>query len=68
MTDDDRIDWSLTTWDGNRRRQAEVFGALSFREKMEALEHMGEVAELFARIRISATGLRPTRSLRPRNR
>lgn len=51
MTDEDRIDWSLTTWDGNRRRQRDGFRALPFREKVEALERMAEVAALFARIR-----------------
>lgn len=55
MTDDEGIDWSLTTWEGNRRRQGETFRALSFREKVEALERMSEVAALFARIRTSAT-------------
>ena len=42
------IDWSLTTFEGNRRRQHEAFRALSFREKLVRLEQMGEVARIFA--------------------
>ncbi|MGH2570884.1 MAG: hypothetical protein ACRDGR_06640 [bacterium] len=42
------IDWSVTTWEGNRRRQHREFQALSFREKMEVIEQMGEVEALFA--------------------
>ncbi len=50
----DGIDWSLTTWEGNRRRQREAFRALTFRQKVEALERMAEVAALFARSRAGA--------------
>jgi hypothetical protein len=42
------IDWSVTTWEGNRRRQHREFRALSFREKMEVIEQMGDVEALFA--------------------
>jgi hypothetical protein len=42
------IDWSVTTWEGNRRRQHREFRALPFREKMEIIERMGEVEALFA--------------------
>lgn len=45
MTDD--VDWSLTTWEGNRRRQHRDFLKLSFREKLEVVEHLGEVAAFF---------------------
>ena len=38
-------DWSLGTFDGLRRAQHAEFMALSFREKVERLEQMAEVAE-----------------------
>jgi len=38
-------DWSLETFDGLRRAQHAEFMALSFREKLERLEQMAEVAE-----------------------
>lgn len=42
MTDD--IDWSLTTFEGNRLRQHREFLALSFREKMQWIENRGRTA------------------------
>lgn len=39
----DDIDWTLTTWEGNRRRQHAEFRALPFREKLVILEQMSEV-------------------------
>jgi hypothetical protein len=45
----DEIDWTLTTWEGNRRRQHEDFLALSFREKVALIEQLGEVSEFFRR-------------------
>jgi hypothetical protein len=47
----DEIDWSVTTWDGNRRLQHEEFRRLSFREKVAVLEQLGEIAEAFAAMR-----------------
>lgn len=44
----DDIDWSLTTFEGNRRRQHQEFRALTFREKLAALEDMAEIVALFA--------------------
>jgi hypothetical protein len=41
----DEIDWSVTTWDGNRLRQHREFLALPFREKMRWLEDLAQVAE-----------------------
>ena len=38
-------DWSLGTFDGLRRAQQAEFMALSFREKLERLAQMAEVAE-----------------------
>lgn len=44
----DPVDWSLTSWDGNRLRQHREFLALSFREKLEVMEELSEVAAFFA--------------------
>jgi hypothetical protein len=41
------IDWSLCTWEGARRAQHRAFLALSFREKLEAVEEMSDVARHF---------------------
>jgi hypothetical protein len=54
---DDRADWSTATWEGNRRRQHQDFLALPFREKLERIERLGEVAALFSKRRRSR-GLR----------
>ena len=43
----DPIDWSLTTWEGNRRRQHAEFRALPFREKILMIEQMGDVSAIF---------------------
>lgn len=44
----DGIDWSLTTFEGNRRRQHEEFRALPLREKLARIEQMEAVAEHFS--------------------
>ena len=49
----DSIDWSLTTFEGNRLRQHREFMALPFREKMIRMEQASEVAELFRKGRDS---------------
>lgn len=38
------FDWSVTTYEGARREQLERWAALSFREKMLALEEMCDQA------------------------
>ncbi|CAG0965835.1 hypothetical protein PHYC_00978 [Phycisphaerales bacterium] len=43
----DEIDWSLTTFEGLRRKQQEEFAALPFSEKLARIEEMNEVAEMF---------------------
>ena len=40
----ENFDWSVTTWEGSRREQLRRWAKLSFREKMEALEKMGDLA------------------------
>lgn len=47
----DQVDWSLTTFEGNRRAQHLAFLALPFREKLLLIEQFGEVAEALARSR-----------------
>jgi hypothetical protein len=42
----DPVDWSVTSWDGNRRQQHREYLALSFREKLEILEQMAEWVRL----------------------
>ncbi len=44
---DEGIDWEATTYAGNRRRQHLAFRALSFRDKVRALEDLDEVAAQF---------------------
>lgn len=44
----DQPEWNLGTWEGNRRRQHREFLALSFREKLNAVEQLSEVARFFA--------------------
>lgn len=53
----ERIDWSVTTYDGNRRRQHQEFRALPFRKKLALIEQQGEVGAYFA-ARRSARGSR----------
>lgn len=45
---EDKIDWELTTFEGNRRRQMQEFAALSFREKLQQLEDFAEIEAHFA--------------------
>ncbi len=41
---DDRIDWSLTTWEGSRREQLRRWVALSLEEIIRAQEEMADLA------------------------
>lgn len=52
----EEIDWSLTTFEGNRRRQHEEFLAMPLREKLLIIEQMEEVAELLADRRAARKG------------
>ena len=47
----DEIDWTLTTWKGNRRRQHAECRALPLRETLAVIEQMGEVMEFLERQR-----------------
>lgn len=43
----DKIDWTLTTWEGVRREQLRRAAALTLRERLQSLEDMAEVTERF---------------------
>jgi len=45
--------WESCTWDGARREQFRRWGKLSLREKLKAVEEMGEAAAYFAKSRSS---------------
>jgi len=45
--------WHLASWEGNRSAQHQAFRALSFREKLQEIERMEEVAELFEARRVA---------------
>lgn len=47
-TDRDRIDWSLTTWEGSRREQIERWTKLTFDEILDTQEEMAELAQELA--------------------
>ncbi len=44
----DDAEWSVATWEGNRRQQQRDFLALPFREKVAINEQLGEVSAFFA--------------------
>lgn len=41
-SNDDQIDWSLTTWQGSRRAQLRAWMKLSLTEKWQAVEEMAD--------------------------
>lgn len=47
----DDIDWSLTTWEGNRRAQLRHALTLTVRERLQVLDGMSELSERFRRMR-----------------
>ena len=47
----DKIDWSVTTWEGSLRAQLRRTLTLTVRERMEALEDLGDVARRFQEMR-----------------
>jgi hypothetical protein len=48
-TDHERIDWSLTTWEGNRRAQMEHWASMSLERILQAQEEMAELSRDLAR-------------------
>ena len=53
----DEINWALTTYEGNRRRQHEEFRALTFREKLAVIEELELIASHFSPRRASGDAL-----------
>lgn len=53
MTPDEeaQIDWSLTTWKGNRLQQHREFQALSFRQKLQVIEEMADFSRATMELR-----------------
>jgi len=43
--------WAETTWEGNRRAQLRRALELTLRERLQAVEDMGEVAQRFQEMR-----------------
>lgn len=43
----DSVDWSVTTFEGNRLRQHREFMQLSFRDKLLVIERLCELTPLF---------------------
>ena len=50
MNDQAEIDWTLTTWEGSRRAQIRQALAMTFRERMEAMEGLADVARRIQKI------------------
>ena len=45
MSDAPQADWSNATWEGSRRAQLRVALALSVRERLLAMQELGELSE-----------------------
>lgn len=48
MSDTPQADWSNATWEGSRRAQLRVALALSVRERLLAMQELGELSEKLA--------------------
>ncbi len=45
------IDWDLTTWEGSRKAQLRQWLKLTLRERLQAVENMGEITQHFQQMR-----------------
>jgi hypothetical protein len=52
QSDDEAIDWSLTTWEGAEREQLRRWAQLSLEEIVRAQEEMEELAERLGAARL----------------
>jgi hypothetical protein len=52
-SDDDAVDWSLTTWEGAEREQLRRWAQLSLEEIVRAQEEMQSLAERLGQLRPS---------------
>lgn len=60
MNDPDaEIDWSLTTWEGNRQAQLERTLTLTVRERLLAVEGLADIARRFQEMRAQGRFKRP---------
>ena len=60
MSDAPQADWSNATWEGSRRAQLRVALALSVRERLLAMQALGELSEQLATMpRIAASPADP---------
>lgn len=60
MSDTPQADWSNATWEGSRRAQLRVALALSVRERLLAMQALGELSEQLATMpRVAATSVDP---------
>ena len=50
MSDAPQADWSNATWEGSRRAQLRVALALSVRERLLAMQELGELSEKLAMV------------------
>lgn len=48
MSDAPQADWSNATWEGSRRAQLRAALALSVRERLLAMQELGELSEKLA--------------------
>ncbi len=55
MSDAPQADWSNATWEGSRRAQLRVALALSVRERLLAMQALGELSEKLAAMPRRAT-------------
>ena len=55
MSDAPQADWSNATWEGSRRAQLRVALALSVRERLLAMQELGELSEKLATMPLMAT-------------
>ncbi|PCJ87222.1 MAG: hypothetical protein COA54_06895 [Thiotrichaceae bacterium] len=52
MTDNNKnIDWEQTTWEGSRKAQLRQWLKLTLRERLQAVENMGEISQHFKQMR-----------------
>ncbi len=60
MSDAPQADWSNATWEGSRRAQLRVALALSVRERLLAMQALGELSEQLATMpRMAASPVDP---------
>lgn len=51
MSDTPKADWSSVTWEGSRRAQLRIALGMSVRERLLAMEALGELSDQLAAMR-----------------